>query len=151
MESTLYSILKHAHSGIRWIALIALIYATVNALIKWQSGKEFQDSPDKKLNSAVASLIGLQFLIGIALYFVSAKVDFAADFKENIVMRFFTLEHPIMMFIAVIVISIGSGRAKKMDTSAGKFKTTFIFFAIGLALILWYIPWPFGKYGGGWG
>ncbi|MDW3652384.1 MAG: cytochrome B [Bacteroidia bacterium] len=147
---TFANILKHAHSGFRWLVLGALLFAIVNALMKWQGGKEFKDSPDRKLNTIVAALVGVQFLIGLILFFVSPKVVFAAESMSSKVARFFLVEHSLMMLIAVVLISIGSGRAKKADTDAKKFKTTFIFFLIGLLIILLAIPWPWQGYGAGW-
>ncbi|MEM8890259.1 MAG: cytochrome B [Bacteroidota bacterium] len=147
---TFFNILKHAHSGFRWLVLGALILAILNALIKWQGGRAFKDSPDRTLNTLVAALIGTQFLIGLILYFLSPKVIFAAESMSSKVARFFLVEHSLMMLIAISLVSIGSVRAKKADTDAGKFKSTFIFFLIGLVIILWAIPWPWQGYGAGW-
>ena len=145
-----YNILKHAHSGLRWLALLALVLAVVNALIKWQSGKAYKASPDKLLNTLVSALVGTQVLIGIIMYFMSDKVIFAAESMGSKVARFFLLEHPLTMLIAIALISIGSGRSKKATEDKSKFKTTFIFFGIALVLILLMIPWPWQGYGAGW-
>ena len=145
----MYEMLKHSHSGIRWIVLILLVAAIVNALMKWQSGKEFTER-DKKLN--LFALIGthVQLLIGLGLYFVSPKVIFAGESMKDAVNRFFLVEHLSMMLIAVILITIGYARSKRQADSTKKFKTSFIFYLIGLAIILYSIPWPGGDLGGSW-
>ncbi len=57
--------------------------------------------------------------------------------------RFFGMEHSLMMFVAVSVISVGSAKAKRKNTDRDKFKTMTIWFTIGLLIILSSIPWPF--------
>ena len=66
------------------------------------------------------------------------------------VARFFAVEHLAMMIIGIILISIGHIKAKKAADDTQKFKTTFIFFTIGLLVILSRIPWPFQQYGASW-
>lgn len=51
-----------------------------------------------------------------------------------------------MMFLAVAVISIGSGKAKREIKDAGKFKIMAIWFAVGLLIILSSVPWPFSPF-----
>ena len=34
-------ILKHTHSGLRWLFLLIIIFAIVNAIRKWKSGDKF--------------------------------------------------------------------------------------------------------------
>jgi len=62
--------LLHAHSGLRWIALIALIYAVINAILK--KNKEYQDG-DKTISIIALSMVHLQVVIGLVLYFVESR------------------------------------------------------------------------------
>jgi hypothetical protein len=59
------------------------------------------------------------------------------------VIRFFGMEHITMMLIAIILITIGSAKAKRKTTDADKFKTMAIWFTISLMIILSSIPWSF--------
>lgn len=142
-------ILRHAHSGIRWIVLILLLFAIVNAFLKWQSGKSFADS-DRKLFFFSMLSLHIQFLIGLALYFTSHKVVFAAESMKNAVNRFYLVEHSAMMLIAIALVTIGFGKVKKVEVDTEKFKKGFIFYFLGLVLILAGIPWPFRNLGGQW-
>lgn len=56
-------------------------------------------------------------------------------------LRLYTIEHPLMMLLGVIVITIGHGRMKRQPNDARKNTTLFIFYLIGLLLILSRIPW----------
>lgn len=141
--------LTHAHSGLRWVVLVLLLVAIGNAFMKWQGNKEFQGG-DKKIGLFAMVFTHIQFLIGLVLYFISPRVIFAAESMKNAAARFFLVEHLSIMLLAIAVITIGYSRAKRTEDDSKKFKTTFIFFLIGLILILAGIPWPFRGYGTGW-
>jgi uncharacterized membrane protein len=57
--------------------------------------------------------------------------------------RFFGMEHSLMMFIAIIIITIGSAKAKRKATDTEKFRIMTIWFAVALFIILTSIPWAF--------
>ncbi len=145
----MFDILKHAHSGWRWIVLLLLIYAVFNAFTKWKNESTFTTS-DRKINLFTTTAIHIQLLIGLALYFMSIKVQFNAETMKDGMLRFFTVEHALLMLIAVILVTIGNAVSKKAVADALKFKRTFIYFLIALILILVAIPWPFQNYGAGW-
>lgn len=139
--------LIHAHSGLRWLALGILIYTVFNALLK--KNKEYQDG-DKTVSIIALSLTHLQVVIGLVLYFIQKKYElFSIAFDDTLPKevkseaRLYALEHPLVMLIAAVLITIGHSKAKKAAESAKKFKLTYIFFGIGLILILSRIPWPF--------
>jgi len=48
-----------------------------------------------------------------------------------------------MMITAIVIISIGSAKAKRKHTDNEKFKTIAIWFTIGLLIILASVPWAF--------
>lgn len=142
--------LKHLHSGWRWIVLLLLVAAIGNALMKWRSGKTFSES-DRKLGLFALISTHLQIVFGLVLYFLSPLVSFEEGVMKNDVTRFFTVEHLTLMIVAAVLITIGYSRSKRQADGTKKFKTQFIFYLIGLAIILYSIPWPGGQYGGGWG
>ncbi|MTI22587.1 cytochrome B [Fulvivirga sp. RKSG066] len=143
----MYDILRHAHSGLRWLVLIALVIAIFNAFSK--KGKPFT-SGDKKLSLFALIFTHLQFVIGLILYFVSPKVVFAGTSMKSEVLRFYLVEHSLIMILAIVLITIGYSKAKRATIDAKKFKTIGIFYLIGLLLILAGIPWPFRDLGAGW-
>ena len=136
--------LIHAHSGLRWIVLILIIINVVNALGGLTGNKTFTDR-DKKLSLFALISTHLQALLGIILYFMSDKVQFNEFTMTNDIVRFFTMEHTLMMLIAVVLVTIGNRMAK-----AGKVKRVFWFYFIALLIILAAIPWPFRELGAGW-
>lgn len=136
----MYPMLVHSHSGLRWVVLLLLLAAIFNAGTK-MGGKASYTDKDKKLGLFALIFSHLQLVIGIALYFISPKVQ---------TFRFFRMEHLAMMIIAIALVTIGYSRAKRKADGAGKFKTTFWFYLIALLAILAGIPWPFMGYGSAW-
>ena len=145
----LYNILVHAHSGLRWIVLILLLVAVFTAFRKWQ-GRDDYTTGDNKLYLWALIAVHTQVLLGLIMYFMSPKVQFDASYFSDKVYRFFTVEHIAGMLIAAVLITIGRSRSRRMSGAIHKHKTVFIFFLLGLVLILASIPWPFRIPGSNW-
>jgi hypothetical protein len=56
---------------------------------------------------------------------------------------FFRYVHISLTVISVVLITIGSAKAKRMQTDRGKFGTMLIWFSLSLLIIIIAIPWPF--------
>lgn len=145
----MYEILKSAHSGLRWLVLATLIIAIVNSLGKTKGGITFS-ARDKRKALFALIFTHIQFLIGIVLYFISPKVVFDGASMKSDVLRFFLVEHSVMMLLAVVLITVGYSKAKRTAMDGKKFKSIMIFYLIGLLIILAAIPWPFRALGGSW-
>lgn len=141
--------LTHTHSGLRWIALILLLYAVFNALNAKNSG-DFSKK-DKLVNLFAMVTLHIQLILGLALYFSSGKVNFAEGWMKQELFRFYGMEHFVGMLAAIILVTIGYSKAKRAETAVQKHKHTLTFYALGLLLILTFIPWPFRTaLGGSW-
>ncbi|WP_439181653.1 hypothetical protein [Carboxylicivirga taeanensis] len=145
----MYNGLLHAHSGIRYLALLFIVLVLIQSLIAWTGQKRFEKSHKWLININVGTFIS-QFIIGITLYIISSKVLFdPATFKSTL-LRFYTLEHPLLMVIASLLIIHYSFKAKA-NTTKQTHKRIFISHAIALLLIIAAIPWPFREQlGAGW-
>jgi uncharacterized membrane protein YozB (DUF420 family) len=143
-------ILKHAHSGLRWVALILLLLAIVNAF----TSKTYEKK-HKMINLFAMVTLHTQLLIGLGLYFISPRVQFVKGWMSSEVAegmyRFYNLEHILLMIISIVLVTIGHSKSKKGTTPEEKFKPIKLWYVIGLLLILAAIPWPFRTVlGGGW-
>lgn len=146
-----YFMLVHAHSGLRWIALLLIVIAVFNALSKLKSSDYTEGS--RKLNLFAMVFYHVQFLLGWILYFTSSKVLFFEGWMKanDGAYRFFNLEHSLMMTIAFVLLTIGHSKSKKAATPQKKHKIIATFYTIALILILAGIPWPFrSALGGSW-
>ncbi len=149
----MYEFLKHAHSGLRWLVLLFIVIAIANAFMKKSSATEYTKS-DKMPVLLGLIFTHIQLILGFVLYFISQKFSFAngmGALMKNSVERFYGVEHVSMMILAVILITIGYSKSKRLEDVAKKHKTVLIFYGIGLLLILVSIPWPFrSALGGQW-
>ena len=55
--------------------------------------------------------------------------------------RFVSIEHPLIMIIAVLLITIGKVKAKKEADNTKGNKTVFVYFIIALVLVVLRTPW----------
>jgi hypothetical protein len=60
---------------------------------------------------------------------------------KNAALRLTSLEHPLTNIIAIVLITIGWSKHKKIAESTPRFKAITIFYGLGLLLILSKIPW----------
>lgn len=143
----MYPGLVHAHSGLRWVALILLLVAVVTAFNKRNGYGSFSDG-DRKLYLFTLISVHTQLLLGLALLFISPKVDFGQ--MSDKIYRFYSVEHTAGMLLAIILITIGYSRAKRATVASDKHRLVSVFYGLGLLLILASIPWPFRIPGAGW-
>lgn len=141
----MYPGLQHAHSGLRWIALLLILWVIITAI--QGLGKSAHANAGLRRPSLFAMIsVHLQAVLGLGLLMMSTKVMFSGEMMKSPVHRFFTMEHTLMMVIAIVLITIGHGKAK-----AGLAKPTLWYYLIALLLILAAIPWPFrAELGGSW-
>lgn len=142
----MYLALLFAHSLFRWLVLVSLLYATVRGYQGYASGSAFTKRDDS-VRHWTATIAHIQLLLGFTLYFQSPVVKaFFANVGESIRQldaAFFGVVHVGIMFVSIVVITIGSALAKRKSTDREKFKTMGIWFSVALLLIFLAIPWPF--------
>ncbi|MFI5144639.1 MAG: hypothetical protein ACHQJ4_03510 [Ignavibacteria bacterium] len=145
----MYQLVLSLHSIIRWLVLIALIFAVYRGFKGWLGKSTFSKS-DKTIRQVAASMVHLQFLIGIILYFISPLTGYLISHfgiaVKNPVISFFGMSHAGTMLIVVIDITIGMILSKRAATDSKKFSMMTIFYLVGLVLILIMIPWPFSPF-----
>lgn len=145
----IYPILVHIHSGLRWLVLLFIIAAIVNAGLKL-TRKSSSNCNDCAFNRLALIFMHLQLVLGLVLYFISPKVVFDAISMKDSLLRFFLVEHIGLMIIAVILITIGYVKSDRAVDELKKQKQVLVYFSIALLLILVSIPWPFRELGAGW-
>jgi len=129
---TMYQILKSAHSGWRYIVFILLFIAVIKALSGWLGNKTYTES-DRKLNVFTLISAHIQLLIGLVLYFLSPLTKLP---MSDAIGRYFKAEHTSMMIIAIILITVGNSKSKKLTEAVAKHRTIAVFFGLGLIIII---------------
>lgn len=149
----MYVGLLHLHSALRYVVVILLIFAIVQAFIGWFGQKPFTDA-NRKVALFTLISVHLQLVIGLILYFISpvvqaALADMGAAMKDA-VLRFWAIEHIATNIIGIILITIGYSTAKRVNSDKAKFTRIALFYLIGFILIMTAIPWPFNRVARGW-
>ena len=140
--------LVHLHNFLRWIILLLLVLSVIKAYTGWQSKKVFSNGDRKTwlftlIASHITLLIGLyQWLWGRYGLLTTTLPEGTSVMKDKF-FRFYWVEHPTTMILAIVLVTLGYGQAKKPVADAVKYKKAFWFFFLALVLILAGIPWPF--------
>jgi hypothetical protein len=136
--------LLHLHNALRWVIVIAGLVAVVKAILNASAHRPYQKGP----GSVFVAALHIELLIGLVLYFgvsglaAAFRADPGAGMKVA-ALRFFGLEHLVLMLAAVVVATIGGAKARRAADEAQKNKTARTFFLIALVLLALGIPWPF--------
>lgn len=141
----MYTGLLHTHDLLRWLVLFTLAIAVLVAFSGWFRKRDWQKS-DNIIGIMTMVSMDIQFLVGLVLYvFVSpitraAFSDFGAAMK-NPDLRFYAVEHILMMVIALVLVHIGRAKSKKDIAPWKRHRSAAIYYSISLLLILLAIPW----------
>ena len=144
----MYDFLLFAHSWLRWIGLLAGLAALVRAVTGVTTRRPWTPLDDRGGMWFTAAL-DLQMLIGLVLYAFlspvtqSAFVDMAAAMRAAPI-RFFAVEHPVGMIVAIALAHVGRVRVRKAPDSESRHKRTLVFFGLALVVLLLSLPWPIG-------
>lgn len=134
------------HSIFRYVVILLILTTFLKALMGWLGNKEFTPT-DKRLSAFTVMSFHIQLVLGFILYFMSPTVSLGLDnmgeTMKDKVLRFWTVEHVIMMLIAVILVTIANSQAKRAKSSNVKFRRITILFFIAMVILFLAIPWPF--------
>ncbi len=140
--------LLHLHNLLRWVILVLLLVSLVKAWAGWQGNKVFSPG-DKKtwLFTLIAAhttlLLGL-YQVALGRYGIfTIDLPGGTSVMKDKFFRFFWVEHPTGMIIAIVLITLGYGMSKKAVADGIKYKKAFFYFLFALIIILATIPWPF--------
>lgn len=137
----MYNIIQHSHSGIMWLAAATLILSVLVSLIKFIKKEEVVSTNWLRLFHSTKWLLYIQVILGVILLFISNRVIYDEGFMKSNELRFYGMEHPLMMLIAVGLVAIGLFKAKKKTSAIQKNKTIFIYYTIVLIIIILMVPW----------
>jgi hypothetical protein len=138
------------HNILRWAVLLFGIWAIANAAIGYNK-KSAYTSTDNKVNLFFMISCDIQLLLGLVLYFKgiwfdNLKNNTSAVMKDA-VLRYFSLEHALMMIIAWVLVHVGRTIVKKSNTDELKHKRTLIYIGTAILIIIAMIPWPYKQMG----
>ena len=127
--------LLHLHNILRWVILLLLIVTLIFAFAKKTAVNK--SSLWLLIFSHIMLVVGLFQLIA-GRYGINKGLPEGVSLMKNSFYRFFWVEHPLLMIMAIILITIARGKARLLN-----YKSTGWLLLIALLLILASIPWPF--------
>jgi len=140
-----YETILTLHSYLAYLVLAILILAVVNAISGLLGNRLFTLEKDFRVSLFALILSHIQLTIGFILYFISPK-GFNAIQELGMgglssMARLVAVEHPFINVIAVVLITIGWSKHKKVLEAKRKFKIISIFYGLGLLFFLSRLPW----------
>ncbi len=138
------NLLLGLHSYLRYGILILFAYSLF-LFFKSFKAKSLSDS-HKKVHKILTIVSDVQLVLGFVLFsFFSPIVQHAlSDMKSAMKdkeLRFFTVEHTVMMFLVVVFLHILNFKAKKSPDSPSTIRLFAIFYSLVLVLFIVGIPW----------
>ena len=134
------------HSIFRYVVLLLTLIVAVQSLMGMMGKKEFTPGNRK---AALFMMIScdIQLMLGLAVYYINGNILMlkTGDAVANHYNRFYSIEHPVSMILAIVLIHIGYSVAKKTMDSAPKFKRLFWYSFIALFIFIAQTPWPSKK------
>lgn len=128
----MYEILKSAHSGWRYVVLALLVFAVIQAVAGLFGNKAYTEG-NRKLNVVTLISAHIQLVFGAVLYFLSPLTKGP---MSDAVYRHWKVEHISIMIIAIVLITVGNAKSKKVTDSVAKHKNIAVFFGIALVLLV---------------
>jgi hypothetical protein len=136
----------HLHNILRWVILLFLIVAIFRHLT---AGSRPFNRTDRNVGLWLLIFADLMLIIGFYQWYSSPlglenlqNNGMSAVMKDRVA-RFWAVEHPLGMLIAIILIHIGRAYSKRSVPDTTKHKRIMVYFLLALLIILISIPWPF--------
>ena len=125
----------HLHSILRWIILLLLLVCLLQAISKSTAVRK--TSLWLLISAHLMFVVGLYQLIAGRFGIMKGLPDGVELMKDKFY-RFFWIEHPLMMLLAIILITVARGKAKNLN-----YKSVTWLLIIALLAIFAGVPWPF--------
>jgi hypothetical protein len=131
------------HNILRWVVLIAGLIALVMAYRGWLGRRAYEKS-DRMPALIYTISLDIQVLLGLILYFGRGWINSLTggnlmDVPQEV--RFFAMEHILMMILAVVAAHVGSVVARRAPEAWLKHRRTAIWLTVSFLLVLVGIPW----------
>jgi hypothetical protein len=142
----MYEGLLHLHNLLRWVILIFLLLSIVRQLT---AGNQPYSGKDKGFGLPLLIATHLNAVIGLYQWIVGdwglklIQNNGMSTVMKDSVNRFWAIEHPLMMLIAAVLVTIGYGQRKSKHTARVQRRRAFIYYLLALIVILLAVPWPF--------
>ncbi len=140
----MYRLLLTLHNMNRWVVLALALYALARAYRGWRGGRSWTPR-DRQAGSLFTIFIDLQLLLGLALIGLSPLMRAALQNLRGAMaadqLRFFLVEHTLLMTFALVLVHVGSARARKAPQDQQRHRLAAIWYTLALLVIAFAVPW----------
>jgi len=145
----MYPVLLTTHSMMRWLVILAGIVAAVHA---WRASSWRTPARASVAGLFFTVFFDVQLLLGLVLYFVFSPVTtvairHGAAAMSNDVTRFWLVEHPFGMIVALVLAHIGRAKSRRATENQRERRHAATYFTLAVLIMLVTTPWPFMAYG----
>jgi hypothetical protein len=149
----MYASFLFLHSLLRWVVLALGVVAIARAA-RGRAGARAREysAGDSKASLFFMIATDVQLLFGLALYAGVSPIthaafgSFGAAMKDR-TLRFWMVEHPFAMVIAIVFVHVGRILVKRAADSRTKHTRALVWFSLAIVAMIAGIPWPFMPYG----
>lgn len=140
----MYLFLTGLHNLLRWLVVLGGI-AAIALMLRGLFARAAWGAAERRSALVFVRALEVQFLLGIVLYVISPIVrtglrDMGAAMADDR-LRFFVVEHALVMLLAVAAAEIGYGAARRAATDRARFVRASTGFVLAGVLIAYGIPW----------
>lgn len=140
----MYTALLASHNLVRWVVLALGAWTVFRAWRGWRARAVWGPQDAATVRRFVLA-ITVQFVLGVALYAVSPLVrqglgDMATAMRTAGV-RYFVVEHVVVMLAAVAFAHVGAARVRRAPTDSARFQGATIWMGLAFAAAAGFVPW----------
>jgi hypothetical protein len=141
----MYATVLLLHSWLRWLVILLGVWAVVSAAGRSHGGGS------RRAGASFTMALDVQFLLGVLLYGALSPITRAAMADMGAAMRndswrFWAVEHPALMILAVIFAHVARSVARRKGAAgpaSQPSRAPMVWYAMALIAVLAAIPWPF--------
>ena len=123
-----YIFFTEAHSGWRYLASLALVVAVAAYLVSWLRGREWSRL-EQRIGLYAIVVVDIQLLLGLILWGVGASMGIIGNVPAR------TIEHPLTMLLAIILLHVGWVWTKRSDETVRLRNGAVTFVVAGLLVL----------------
>src|ERR1700748_72412 len=132
---SIYEIFRDIHAWFRYVLFLLVLIAIIQSLMGWLGNRPYTEG-NRKINLFAMISADVQLLFGIVLYFLSPCVQSKSGTMKDPTLRYFTVEHWVMMLIAIALIHVGHSKSKKAILPQIKHKNIAIFYILAILIVV---------------
>lgn len=141
----MYPLILALHNLLRWGVIALGVWAVWLAWRGWL-GRAAWGAREWRSGRLFVVALDLQLLLGLLLYLFLSPLTRRAFANPLAAMRdapvrYFMVEHLLVMLVAIVLAHIGWARVKRSRTDSERFQQAALWLGLALAAVLGFVPW----------